>query len=327
MGCLWACHFRALGHEVTLLSRHCIDRESISIAYQPSYNTTENVSSPASYRVNTASSKTYSSIASPAGNIENLFITTKSQDALDALQSVGHLLNLNSQVITLCNGMGYHQSIADYLATLPGNITLLAGVCSDGALLETSSNTYSLSHTGKGITYIGHFPDKAGPPISSFPLQTKPRNGLLNIKPCSAIEVRIMQKFFINCAINPLTTIYQCHNGELLTNPDAKETFTKLCHELQRIYDATLPNRKRKKMQIPKEAGAFDVLQVASSVAENTSNNYSSMLRDYQQGRPLELKHLNAYLLELATESKLESPLSNDIHEQLVDLTASKITS
>ncbi|MDA8853018.1 hypothetical protein N9I54_01240, partial [bacterium] len=53
-----------------------------------------------------------------------------------------------------------------------------------------------------------------------------------------SINQAIVQKFFINCAINPLTALYDCLNGDLLKNETHYHGFKLLCAELQTLYNA-----------------------------------------------------------------------------------------
>lgn len=318
LGCLWACHFQRLGHSVNLIARHETTDGVVGINYVASFpdKNNQSIQGPCKWilRCTTAAKETIP--------IEHLVIATKSQDALMALQSVSHLLDRNVQVLTLCNGMGYHREIADYLHEQCESACFWAGICSDGACMSE----HTLQHTGAGVSYAGQLfgykPRKASP----FFIEEESGKTLLLIACYAPIELKIAQKFFINCAINPLTVIYQCRNGELLFNPAAQEAFDLLCAELQRIYRAYCTRLQEKcSGLLPPEAADFDVCGAARSVATNTASNQSSMLSDYLKGKTLELTYLNRYLSTLARQLGIDAHQNNNILRKLDLLQSAKI--
>jgi len=318
LGCLWAVHFHSMGHNVTLLTQHKSTDAFIRIDYVADFPDKNNRSKydPSQWNIR-CSTATKESIP-----IDHLVIATKSQDALAALRSVSHLLTSRVQVLTLCNGMGYHQAISDYLHEQGSNAQFWAGICSDGAFMSERT----LRHTGTGVSYAGQLNscrvDKAGP----FFIEAGGDNNLLEIELYAPMELKIAQKFFINCAINPLTVLFQCRNGALLIDQPANQAFELLCTELQGIY-AVYRNRLQETYSgLDTETDDFNVYQAASAVARNTASNQSSMLCDYLNGKTLELTYLNGYLPNMARQFGLDAIQNNKILRKLELLQSAKIT-
>jgi 2-dehydropantoate 2-reductase len=238
--------------------------------------------------------------------IKHLIVATKSHDLLLAIKGIIHLLAKDASIVTLCNGYGFQNELEDLLSQRPDTRWFMA-ITSDGAILKHDNK---LSHTGFGHTYIGTwFADQVSPqPDLSF--LGKP-NAFLSFSVCNDIQHRCIQKFFVNCAINSLTTIYQCLNGQLIDNLEINDKFTRLCHELQGIYSAVQQKQSHSALT------SFNVHSAASEIAQKTAQNVSSMLRDRQQGKQLELNYLNRQLISLARELKVDAPLSDAI---MVDL-------
>lgn len=229
--------------------------------------------------------------------IQNLLICTKAFDVIEALTSLIPALEKNARVLVLCNGIGIHDEI---LKLLPPekNIKLFAGVSSDGALLDKK---HHLIHTGKGQTFIGGF--------NTDNTLVFPNHFPLNIIHSHSIQNDIMKKAFINCAINPLTAIYKCKNGELLSNQNYHTTFIALCSELDSIYKHLIKTNKLNEQD--------SVLNLATQVAKNTAENFSSMHRDFHSGNQTEINFLNQKIIEFAQEAALTCPINNNLVQQI----------
>ena len=92
------------------------------------------------------------------------------------------------------------------------------------------------------------------------------------------IEQRLWRKFAINCAINALTVIHDCRNGELLDGSRRQQQLRALCEEIGFVLEAL------------------------------SRRNLSSTLQDVRRGRSTELPHLNGYLISLAESADIPAP-------------------
>ena len=233
---------------------------------------------------------------SPGKPINNLLITTKAQQTLPALQTLSHRINTNTTLILLQNGMGVAQEIQKYLPHNP----LFLGITTEGAYRTTP---HIVVYAGKGDTWIG--------PANMQKLAALPTLQSINQR-ClwdKNIHPRLWQKFAINCAINGLTVLFQCKNGELLQNKQAREQMTKICLEIESVLS-------KKGIRLPEA-----LLETASKVAKKTANNYSSMLQDFRAQRDLELDYLNAYLCTEAARLHVETPHNQALVESIKQLT------
>ena len=231
--------------------------------------------------------------------IDNLLITTKAQQTLPALHTLAHRININTKLILLQNGMGVAEEIQKQLPHNP----LFLGITTEGAY-RTSPHT--VIYAGKGDTWIG--PANTQKLVAFSTLQSvNPR--------CfwdENIHPRLWQKFAINCAINGLTVLFQCKNGELLQNSQAREQMTKICLEIENVLS-------KKGIQLPEA-----LLKTTTSIAEKTADNYSSMLQDFHAQRDLELDYLNAYLCREATRLHVDTPHNQALVESINQLTEAR---
>jgi 2-dehydropantoate 2-reductase len=197
--------------------------------------------------------------------------------------------------------MGMHKAMHQQLQKHSINIQLLLGVTSDGALLQ---KPFKVRHTGIGHTSIGHFdPQENITPL--LPPYFYLQHTLLN-----NIHSALWQKMLINCVINPLTLIHQCKNGELFSNKKYTYQIKALCEELSSIANNTA--------NVTAQITAVELFNTAQSVANQTAQNTSSMLKDGQLGRPLELNYLNGYIIKLAEEQGLACPVNQQLLKALL---------
>lgn len=218
--------------------------------------------------------------------IDHLFISTKAQHTVAALQDILPCITSDATVLVVQNGLA-----ARTLPQLLRSQKLYTGITTDGAYRTAP---LAVVHAGKGDTYI----DCDASLLQQLPID------YLNIFPCVDIERRQWQKLVINCAINALTAIYQCRNGELLYNPEAQQRIDAVCLEADNIA------------KVIGIASDHDLLraQVTQGLTV-TAENYSSMYQDIASGRSTEIDYFNGYLCQLAAEAGVAC----DENQRLVD--------
>lgn len=279
IGSLWACYLRLSGFAVTLLTRTTQSRSPLQLV---DGNKITQI---------TVSQLPLSTIASAAPKIDHLLVCTKAQQTHAALASVKDYVTDNAEVILLQNGLA-SQQVPDLLTTQ----NIYIGITGDGAY-RTDENT--VVHAGRGETWIGC------PPTTLSRLPTS----ALNIRHCDDIEQRQWKKLAINCAINGLTVIHNCRNGELLKNPQAIQSIHLLCAEIQAVSGMV---------------GKADAIgNLAISVVKTlqaTADNFSSMHQDIARGRDTEIDYLNGYLCELAATHHIDCPENHRVLEAVRQL-------
>lgn len=237
-----------------------------------------------------------SSIAHSPGQIDKLLLCTKAQDALPALLSVAPLLHADAQVLLVQNGIKAQRTIAECLPAL----ALYCLSTSHGAYLRSD---YSVVHAGHGQAHLGSLNggklaaiDERSSLLDSLP------SASMNIQWDSDITGRLWTKFAVNCAINALTVIHDCRNGELLTLPVAAAQLRDLCGEIERIM-----------LTVAQCPQPLNVLARVETVLAATAQNYSSTLQDVHNARPTEIAYFNGYLSELARLANRDCPLNDAV--------------
>ena len=200
--------------------------------------------------------------------IDCLLICTKSTQAFTAFTAIQSRLNPQSVVVCLFNGLGAQQQIREhaicpvYFATTTEGVSKIA--------------QHHYAYKGAGETYI-----------DALITQALEQDKLpLLFKPVDNIDERLMNKLVINSLINPLTVLFDCKNGELLSNPKAMASMHALAGEIAlwlRTYVRSISTET--------------ALNMAVAVAQKTANNTSSMRQDIQQKKISEIDFINGYWL------------------------------
>ncbi len=278
IGCLWAAQWCKQNTPVTLIQKDKPTGDQLTLI---------NGSKKESFLVNQTTIK---QLLADNHVINQLLVTTKAQHILSALQNIESLLNENSSIIILQNGMA---SVAVKEQYPQWNI--ITGITNDGAY---RSNKKTVVYAGHGETFIA-----ADQPLLSL-LPTA-----LQIMPCDNIVTRQWQKLAINCAINGLTAIYQCRNGELLEKPEAMQRINQLCAEIITIAE------------IEGYKNTIDLLkeQVINTL-KTTANNYSSMYQDIQKGNSTEIDYLNGYLIKIADINNIDCTHNQQVLAEIKQL-------
>jgi 2-dehydropantoate 2-reductase len=121
----------------------------------------------------------------------------------------------------------------------------------------------------------------------------------LRVRLAENIHQALWKKLAVNCAINPLTALHGCANGELLTQPALRCEFDAVCAELAVIL-AGLGHADI----------APGIAEEAARVARATAANRSSMRQDLEAGRETEIAFITGFLCERAREAGLPCPLN-----------------
>lgn len=282
LGTLWATRLARAGHPVTLLLRS-------------SQRLTEYRAAGGLTLVEAGHSQ---HIALPAQGLDDpqpisrLLLACKAYDALPAIQALAPRLAAGAELILLQNGLGSQDAVA---AQSPQARCIRAS-STEGAYRD---GDFRVVFAGQGQTWLGD-PDNTTPPTwlgelasAGIPHQWTP-----------TIQARLWRKLALNCAINPLTVLLDCRNGELVEHAT---DVVGLCAELDTLLRA---------QGYPEAAQGLheEVLKVIQA----TAANYSSMHQDVAGGRRTEIAYLLGYACVAAQRLGLDVPRLSDLQQRLL---------
>ncbi|MCX5700182.1 MAG: 2-dehydropantoate 2-reductase [Candidatus Omnitrophica bacterium] len=230
------------------------------------------------------------------GIADLVIICVKSYDTKNAIKQSKTLVNEKSAVLTLQNGLGNIEIIAEAI----GSERVIAGVTSLGATLLEPGR---VKHAGKGETVIGRLDGKITVEMRSI-REIFNKVGL-ETRITRDVKSILWSKLIINTGINALTAITRLNNGKLTEFEGTRRIMREAVTEAIRIA-------KRKRIKLAYD----DPLAKVEAVCEATSGNISSMLQDVLRKRRTEIDFINGVIVRLAQELNIPAP----INSMLLDL-------
>ncbi|MDM8347533.1 putative 2-dehydropantoate 2-reductase [Pseudomonas sp. sp1636] len=234
--------------------------------------------------------------AADSAPIQRLLLACKAYDAESAIAALKPRLAPGAELILLQNGLGSQDAVA---AQVPNARCIFAssteGAFRDGAAPE---GEWRVVFAGQGHTWLGD-------PLDNTPaswLDELERSGIPH-QWSPDILSRLWRKLALNCAINPLTVLYDCRNGGLREHPTEVAT---LCAELGELL-ATCGQ----------PAAAQDLHAEVQRVIQATAANYSSMHQDVARGRRSEIAYLLGYACAAAQRHGLVLAHLEALHARL----------
>ncbi len=276
IGSLWATKFKQAGHCVSLWSRSSESQLQIQL--------------------DDAAIDTFSNRHLPdVNNADLIVVTVKAWQVEDAIRPLLAHISPDTIIMLMHNGMGTAQPITDVLSNNP----VVLATTTHGAYKPSSQQVL---HTGYGMTQIGAF-NRSGERCQF--LQEVMNHALPEVRWNPNINTALWTKLAINCAINPLTALYQCKNGEL-AKLKYQPILHNITHELVKVM-----NQERLDVEFD---GLFNtIMQVVNATAENCS----SMRQDVLHQRRTEIDFITGYLLQAAKKHHIDTPENLKLYQQV----------
>lgn len=225
--------------------------------------------------------------------IRRLLVACKAYDAENAVAQLQHRLAPDAELILLQNGLGSQDAVA---AQLPQARCIYAS-STEGAFRD---GDWRVVFAGHGYTWLGD----ASHPTPPLWLDDLEAAGIPH-EWSTDILTRLWRKLALNCAINPLTVLYQCRNGELQSHQCEVAT---LCAELAELLECC-----------GQPVAAVDLQHEVERVIHATAANYSSMYQDVANARRTEISYLLGYACQAAARHQLNLPHLQQLQIRLVD--------
>lgn len=284
MGCLFAAQLDRQNIPLTLLLRSTKENQSeITLDI-------EGVSGASQHQLAVQA-------CSAKGQIDYLLVMTKAYDVLPAVTSVVQRLSPQSVILLLSNGIGF----AEQIQRNHPQLQLALGTTTEGAFRR---GPWQIQHAGLGSTRIGQAATTATPAwFEDW------RSSLSDCHWDRQISAAQWRKLAINCAINPLSALEGCRNGELASKPALAAKVRELCAEMTLIGQAA-----------GQCAAVSGLEHKVFEVIKATAANRSSMLQDITAGRRTEIDYINGYADRCARQFAVEAPLNRELLEALRQL-------
>ncbi len=286
IGSLWAVALKQQQHDVQVWTR-CSNPE-----YSVNYQALNGNPQPFLFTANSIEHLSQSDL---------LLVTVKSFQVEMALAPLINQIPDSCIIVIMHNGIGSQEIIKQQLPTHD----ILYATTSQAALKSEKL----LRHTGHGQTFIGAMQTNTPRDFSTIA-------ELLDqvLTPCkwhTDIMLPLWQKLAINCAINPLTAINQCLNGEL-AQAQYQSQLKQICNEVALVMTAE-----------GYQTTAQALYDQALMVIHATANNYSSMNRDVFYQRQTEIDYITGYLIRRAKQYDIAVPANQQLWQRIKSMESS----
>lgn len=284
MGCLFGAFLAKAGEEVYLLDKRNERAEYIN---------------KNGIKVEGVSGEFKAAVKAVAGineikKCDLIIICVKSYDTESAAKAIKSLVDKNTFILTLQNGVGNVEAISKIV----GEEKTIGGVTSQGATLLADGH---IRHAGKGETVIGTAVAKTKEDTKkNFEdiVKTLKKAGF-QTKIADNIQDLIWSKLIINVGINALTAITHLNNGRLIEFDGTNAVLEKAVKESVKVAQA-------KGVKLIFE----DPLEKVKGVCRATAGNVASMLQDALKRRKTEIDYINGAIVKEAESFGIEVPVN-----------------
>lgn len=231
-----------------------------------------------------------SSVDNVSFSSDLLILTVKSYDTETAIKQAKKIINSDTKVLSLQNGLDNIEKISKVVDSK----RIIAGTTTHGAFF---SKPGLIKHTGTGITILGELNKEKNKQLEKIiklfnevGIKTKGSKNIIN---------DIWKKAVINSIINPITAIFRCKNGYLSKNPVLNRLLEMICEESIKIANSE-----------GIDISYHDMILKTKEVIKNTSENSSSMLQSVLNKKRTEIGSINGKLIEIGTKNKISTKLN-----------------
>ncbi len=225
-----------------------------------------------------------------------VFITTKSYDTRKAAEEVQELLKEDSRVISMQNGIGNEETIAEVV----GGERTLGGMAIFGATLVEPGHAKVTVYASECLVgpLVGDLgqAEVLAEAITAAGIPTLVSDDILRDK---------WMKAFYNIALNPLSAILGVPYGVLGEHRETRDIMYSLLKESFQVAAAEGIGLK------------FDLEGYFKYLLEKqippTAGHRSSMLQDIERGKRTEIDYMNGRIIDLAQKHGIETPVNRTI--------------
>jgi len=233
--------------------------------------------------------------------VDLAIIFTKSRRTAEAARTAKPLLAENGLILTLQNGIGNAEIIADIV----GEKQTLAGVTSHGGTLLGPGR---VRHAGMGPTYISTFSPRT---LSPEPVIRMFEKAGIDVHVSDDLQTLVWGKLIINVGINALAAILRVPNGVLGLKSECEKIMSAAVSEAVAVANAL-------HIRLPYE----NPMAVVKSVCEKTGANRASMLQDILRGADTEVNVINMAIVRKGEELGISTPYNRFLSEIIEALEA-----
>ena len=219
-----------------------------------------------------------------------VILATKVGQVSEAAMSIAPLLEADTPVISIQNGLGGPQRAAKVL----GDDRVMIGVV--GGFGASMTGPGHAHHNGMELVRLGEYSGAGTRPRTEAMAEVW-RSGGFNVNTYDNVHQLVWEKLICNVAFSGPCTVTELQVGDLLDDKDASAISATCATEAYRVAVA-------KKIPIEFDDPVAYTRQFGSKIPDAKP----SMFQDYLAGRPCEIDAINGAIPPAAAEEGLEAP-------------------
>lgn len=283
IGCLLAARLVQAGHAVVMIDR---DRER-------AHRITRN-----GVRVRSAGGEQRAAVrclfeTSGEPPADGVLICVKSFDTRAAAARLGSLVGPLTAVVSLQNGLGNAEQLAEELDA--GFV-----VCAATAQAATWLQEGHVRHAGDGPTHVAPWTETAAAAARET-VRWFASAGMAAEYAADAQAI-LWSKLILSAAVNPITALEDVANGEVMRRSDLRATAVRTAQEAAEVA-------RRLGVRTVYE----DPIQALERLCARTRHNVSSMRQDIQRGRRTEVDDINGAIVRHGTRLGCRVPVNAEL--------------
>jgi 2-dehydropantoate 2-reductase len=236
--------------------------------------------------------------AAAVGNVDVVLVCVKSPDTRDAAVAMKPHLRGDAVVVSLQNGVGNADAIAEVLDQV-----VLAAVVWVGAYMEGPG---VVRHTGRGELDLGVTRAGANRPRArerARDVAAMFERAGVRCAVSDKVEAELWQKLAINCAFNAISALGHARYRRMTAEPT-------IHHLMETAVRETLAVARATGIELDEPGMLATVWRIAASMPEQ----YSSTAQDILRGKPTEIDMLNGYVAQRGQELGIATPVNRALH-------------
>jgi 2-dehydropantoate 2-reductase len=252
--------------------------------------------------------------AKDIGASELVIVCVKSYDTEEAIKDAKQVIGDNTLVLTLQNGLGNEEAIAEII----GQEKVIGGVTAHGS---TYLGDGRVRHAGKGETIIGRwYTPSARKDVKKWYIPRRRLEEVAAVLKKANFETKISDnikdviwsKLIINTGINALGAITRMKNGDLFEYEWTRNIMRQAVMEAVKVA-----KRRRISLQYS------DPIKKIESVCSSCGNNVCSMLQDVLDGQRTEIDYINGAIAAEGAALGVATPVNSVLTDLVKTLEAS----
>lgn len=229
-----------------------------------------------------------------AGGCDLYVIATKASGVGEAARAVAGVMRPDSLVLTIQNGLGAGERIAEHM---PTDNVLLGVAAGFGASMRGPGHAH---HNSMSLIRIGEISGGLTERVEKVAQVW--RDAGFEVKAFDDIEQLIWEKYICNCTFSAPCTVFDCTIGEIMSAPDRWEIAKGCALE---IHALGLARGVR--------FGFDDPIAYVTAFGENMPGARPSMLLDHHARRPSEIDAINGMAEVLGAELGIPTPYNQTL--------------